>query len=80
MAQNDLPRLKAIEFLMFGEADVVRTVLDRNCNEFSHLEGQIIELDGIAFRCDAVLEHPAKPPYKKGDHISLITSVGEDEA
>ncbi|MFZ1989063.1 MAG: hypothetical protein WAW96_04760 [Alphaproteobacteria bacterium] len=80
MAQEDCPRLKAVEFLMFGAADVVKTLLDRDCTDFSHLENQLIEVDGIEFRCKFVLERPQSPPYRKGDRISLIITVEDDDA
>ena len=73
--KTSTPIFKSIEYMSFGKVDVVRTTLDRDCADFTHLVGKFVELDGLNFRCRSVIEHPPRPPYRKGDSICLIIDM-----
>ena len=75
--KTPIPQFKAFDFFMIGDSDAVSTVLDRDCDNFDHLIGRTVQIDGVEFQCGAVECAMPRPPHKRGDAITLIISVFE---
>jgi hypothetical protein len=45
------------------------------CDDFAHLIGHEIEIDGRRCKVLGVERYAHTPPFRKGEHISLLTDL-----
>lgn len=67
-----------IEFVSLDSFDLKErgkifvTTLDRDTDDFSHLIGQVVKLDGKEVTVIAVERYAHSPPWHAGENIALL--------
>jgi hypothetical protein len=71
------PTFTAIDRFRSKKAGLLVTVeLDRDTDDFGHLVGKRIVVDGKMEMCFSVERLPHAPPCKKGESVSLLIRKG----
>jgi hypothetical protein len=71
------PSFTALDRFRSKKAGLLVTVeLDRDTEDFSHLVGKKILIDGKMEMCFSVERLPHAPPCKKGESVSLLIRKG----
>jgi len=68
---DDIPKFVSIDLFAIGQAAFLRAEVDRDCVDFSHLTGRPVEIDGVAVKCESIIDHEG-PPHVKGAPITLV--------
>lgn len=49
------------------------------CENFDHLIGEVVEIDGVRYKIDAVERYAHTPPFRAGERIGLQVSLPNEQ-
>jgi len=64
------------KFFINGRGMGYVVALDQDTNDFKHLLGQHVLIDGVKYQCVGVERNAKMPPFKAGEKISLLVAEG----